>query len=68
MQPDIPISIETRALGTLAYIKRSIESSGYMAVPGTAGLVMGVIGILAAVAASTPHWAPHWAAIWMLAG
>jgi len=68
MQPDMPISIETRALGTLAYIKRSIESSGYMAVPGTAGVVMGVIGILAAVAASTPRWAPHWVAIWMLAG
>ena len=67
MQPDIPISIETRALGTLAYIKRSIESSGYMAVPGTAGVVMGIIGILAAIAAST-YWAPHWVAIWMLSG
>ena len=33
MQSDIPISIETRALGTLAYIRRSIESSGSMAVP-----------------------------------
>jgi hypothetical protein len=68
MQSDIPISIETRALGTLAYIKRSIESSGSMAVPGTAGVVMGCIGMLAAIAASTPPWAPHWAAIWMLGG
>jgi len=68
MQSDIPISIETRALGTLAYIKRSIESSGSMAVPGTAGVVMGCIGMLAAIAASTSRWAPHWAAIWMLGG
>jgi hypothetical protein len=68
MQSDIPISIESRALGTLAYIKRSIESSGSMAVPGTAGVVMGCIGMLAAIAASTPRWAPHWAAIWMLGG
>ncbi len=68
MQSDIPISIETRALGTLAYIKRSIESSGSMAVPGTAGVVMGCIGMLAAIAASTPRWSPHWAAIWMLGG
>lgn len=68
MQSHIPISIETRALGTLAYIKRSIESSGSMAVPGTAGVVMGCIGMLAAIAASTPHWAAHWAAIWMLGG
>lgn len=68
MQSDIPISIESRALGTLAYIKRSIESSGSMAVPGTAGIVMGCIGMLTALAASTPRWAPHWAAIWMLGG
>jgi hypothetical protein len=68
MQSDIPISIETRALGTLAYIKRSIESSGSMAVPGTTGVVMGCIGMLAAIAASAPHWAAHWAAIWMIGG
>src|SRR5579859_3564919 len=68
MQSDIPISIETRALGTLAYIKRSIESSGSMAVPGTAGVVMGSIGILAAIAASMRPWASHWLAIWALAG
>jgi hypothetical protein len=68
IQSDIPISIETRALGTLAYIRTSIESSGSMAVPGMAGVVMGSIGILAAIAASTARWASHWPAIWMLAG
>jgi hypothetical protein len=68
MQSDLPISIETRALGTLAYIRSSIESSSSMAVPGTAGVVMGCIGMLAAIAAATPRWAPHWAAIWMLGG
>jgi hypothetical protein len=68
MQSDMPISIETRALGTLAYIKKSIETSGSMAVPGTAGVVMGGIGILAAIAASMPRLAPHWAQIWLLAG
>lgn len=68
MQSDIPISIETRALGTLAYIRTSIESSGSMAVPGTAGVVMGCIGLIAAIVDSTPRWAPHWPAVWMLAG
>jgi hypothetical protein len=68
MQSDIPISIETRALGTLAYIRTSIESSGSMVVPGMAGVVMGSIGILATLVASMPRWAAHWAAIWMLAG
>ena len=42
MQSDFPIPIETRALGTLAYIRRSIDASTSMAVPGTAGVVMGL--------------------------
>ena len=50
---DVPVSIETRALGTLAYIRTSIESSGSMAVPGMAGVVMGSIGVIAAILAST---------------
>ena len=52
-----PIPIESRALGTLAYIRASIESSGSRAVPGMAGFVMGVIGIVASVVASLPRWA-----------
>ena len=62
-----PISIESRAIGTLAYIRTSIESSGSMAVPGMAGIVMGAIGLAAAVAASVPAGAPHWLAIWLFA-
>jgi hypothetical protein len=62
-----PIPIESRALGTLAYIRSSIESSGSMAVPGMAGVVMGAIGILATIAASLRRGAPHWLAIWLVA-
>lgn len=68
MQSNVPISIETRALGTLDYIRTSIELSGSMVVPGMAGVVMGSIGILAAIAASTARGAAHWLAIWVLAG
>jgi hypothetical protein len=68
MQSAPPISIETRALGTLAYIRTSIELSGSMVVPGMAGVVMGSIGILATIVASTPRWAAHWLAIWLTAG
>lgn len=62
-----PIPIESRALGTLAYIRTSIETSGSMAVPGMAGIVMGGIGIFAAIVASMPRAAPHWLAIWVIA-
>ena len=68
MPPNTPVPIETRALGTLAYIRSSIELSGSMVVPGTAGVLMGSIGILAAIIASTPRWAAHWLTIWALAG
>jgi hypothetical protein len=62
-----PIPIESRALGTLAYIRRSIDSSGSMAVPGMAGIVMGGIGIIATIVASVPHGVAHWLGIWLVA-
>jgi hypothetical protein len=64
---EAPAAIESRALGTLAYIRASIESSSSMAVPGMAGIVMGIIGVLAAVAVSLPRCAPHWLEIWLIA-
>jgi len=67
MQSDFPIPIESRALGTLAYIRRSIDASASMAVPGTAGVVMGVIGLLASVLSSLPLGEAHWPRIWMCA-
>ena len=62
-----PIPIESRALGTLAFIRTSIEASGSMAVPGMAGITMGAIGILAAILASLPATALHWLEIWLIA-
>jgi hypothetical protein len=38
-----------------------------MDVPGMAGIVMGVIGVLAAIAVSVPRWAHHWLGIWLCA-
>jgi len=67
MQGDAPVPIESRALGTLAYIRASIESSGSMAVPGMAGVSMGAIGVAAALLAAVPELAPHWLAIWLAA-
>src|ERR1700730_17249012 len=64
---EVPVTIESRALGTLAYIRASIESSSSMDVPGMAGIVMGIIGVLTAVAVSLPRLAPHWLSIWLVA-
>lgn len=67
MQTEGPVPIESRALGTLTYIRASIESAGPLAVPGIAGIVMGIIGLVAAVLASIPSFATHWIGIWLLA-
>jgi hypothetical protein len=67
VQSEAPAAIESRALGTLAYIRASIESSSSMDVPGMAGIVMGIIGGLAAIMVSLPRWAPHWLGIWLVA-
>ena len=61
------VAIESRALGTLAYIRTSIESSSSMDVPGMAGIVMGIIGLLAAIVVSLPRWGAHWLGIWLAA-
>ena len=64
---EAPAAIESRALGTLAYIRASIESSSSMDVPGMAGIVMGIIGFLAAIVVSLPRWGAHWLGIWLAA-
>jgi hypothetical protein len=38
-----------------------------MDVPGMAGIVMGVIGVLAAIVVSVPRWSNRWLVIWLLA-
>jgi hypothetical protein len=64
---EAPAAIESRALGTLAFIRASIESSGSMDVPGRAGILMGTIGVVTAIAVSLPRLAPHWLGIWLIA-
>jgi len=67
MRTDAPVSIDSRALGTLIYIRTSIESASSLAVPGMAGIVMGSIGMFAAVLASIPAFSSRWLEIWLLA-
>jgi hypothetical protein len=67
VQSAAPVTIESRALGTLAYIRASIDSSSSMDVPGMAGIVMGVIGVLAAILVSVPRWSAQWLGIWLSA-
>jgi hypothetical protein len=67
MRSNNTVAIDSHALGTLNYIRASIEAAGALAVPGTAGIAMGTVGIVAAVGASIPGLAPYWIVIWLVA-
>src|SRR6185369_14385313 len=62
-----PVPIESRALGTLSYIRASIDAASSLAVPGLAGIVMGAIGAAAALLTYVPALANRWLAVWLIA-
>jgi hypothetical protein len=61
------VALDAHALGTLKYIRASIDAAGLLAVPGSAGIAMGAVGLLAAVLAAQPALARHWFDIWLAA-
>jgi hypothetical protein len=61
------VALDAHALGTLRYIRASIDAASLLAVPGSAGVAMGSIGLLAAVLAARPALAEHWLGIWLAA-
>ncbi len=71
MRTDNPVAntvaIDSHALGTLNYIRASIEAASAIAVPGSAGIAMGAVGVITAGLAAIPALAPYWIAIWLLA-
>jgi hypothetical protein len=67
MQTNAPVPIESRALGTLSYIRASMDAAGSLAVPGAAGIVMGTLGTTAAVLTSLPSLRSYWIETWMIA-
>jgi hypothetical protein len=64
---DNTVAIDSHALGTLNYIRASIEAAGAFAVPGIAGIAMGSIGIAATLIASLPGLGSYWLGIWIVA-
>ncbi len=67
MRSNNTVAMDSHALGTLNYIRASIDAAGAFAVPGTAGVAMGVVGLVAAGIASIPALAGYWLVIWLAA-
>jgi hypothetical protein len=44
-----------------------MEGAVSLAVPGSAGIALGVIGLLAAALSSSSNWREHWLPIWLVA-
>src|ERR1700730_16925241 len=61
------VAIDSHALGTLNYIRASIEAAGAFAVPGIAGIAMGVVGVVATIVASIPGLTAPWVEVWLIA-
>ena len=62
------VNLDAHAVATLRYIRASMDAAGNVAVPGSAGIAMGIIGTAAAALSSVPHLRAHWLLIWLMAG
>lgn len=61
------VNLDMHAVATLRYIRASMEGAGSVAIPGSAGIAMGGIGLVAAALSLTPNLARYWLSIWLLA-
>jgi hypothetical protein len=67
MQSADTVQIDSHAAATLRYIRASMEAAASLAVPGSAGIAMGAVGLSAAALSSTAALHSHWFGIWLAA-
>lgn len=61
------VHLDSHAAATLRYIRASMEGAVLLAVPGSAGLVLGTIALLAAALCLAPELHKYWLAVWLSA-
>jgi hypothetical protein len=61
------VQIESHAAATLRYIRASMDGAASVAVPGSAGIAMGGVGLLATALSCVPSLRGHWLGIWLVA-
>jgi len=67
MQSANAVRIDSHAVATLRYIRASMDAAASVAVPGSAGIAMGSIGVLATILSSTPGLREYWIGVWLMA-
>lgn len=65
-KPSEPIAVHDRAMDNLRFIRQTMESAtAFTAVPGIAGVLMGVTALAAAVIATMQQSEVAWLAVWV---
>jgi hypothetical protein len=59
------VRLDSHAAATLRYIRSSMEGAVVLAVPGSAGMVLGGIGLTAAALCLAPRLHKYWLGIWL---
>jgi hypothetical protein len=61
----VPVEMHAHAMDNLQYIRRTLERAGdFTAVPGKGGVLMGIVGLVAARLAVFQPSAAGWLAVW----
>jgi hypothetical protein len=61
------VHLDSHAIATLRYIRASINAAASVAIPGSAGVVIGIVGFAAAALSLVPHLQSYWLSIWLAA-
>jgi hypothetical protein len=64
MRPEA-VSLDSHAAATLRYIRASMEAAATLTVPGSAGIAMGLFGVVAGILTQLPALQPHWLGLWL---
>lgn len=61
------VNLDAHAVATLHYIRTSMDAAAGVAVPGSAGIVMGIVGLAAAAICLLPPVQQYWFFVWLSA-
>lgn len=61
------VNLDAHAVATLRYIRASMDAAAGVAVPGSAGIAMGIVGFAAAAICLLPPLQRYWVFVWLSA-
>lgn len=61
------VNLDVHAVATLRYIRASMDAAARVAIPGSAGIFMGLVGCAAAALSLSPPLREHWHWVWLSA-